>query len=446
MIVVTFFLIKRKQPYNDNIREAGMAIQLLELQQAEKLSACKISLSLGLNTEQNLIEHFLQFNRKLMQASTALLAFHQEPYLWHRCPEKLQAIDSTKIAKSLNTLFVNDDLIDSEHPRYPTLIAFLNTFKRKVQSAIALHLRHPDQTSLGYVVLFDEDAQAFSELQKQLLQAHCVNFMQQLELKFNHDELKELYEQEAALNVSKTKFFSIISHDLRAPFHGLLGFSEILAKERDTLDESSIQNIADYLHDTSQSTYNLLESLLNWAMAEGGRFVYHPINFKLRQITNIVTDILKTLALKKHIELVNEVDENLKVYADMNMITSVIQNLVSNALKFTDVDSAGKVFIRAKNNGDFVEIHVKDTGLGMTQAQIKELFQPRITMSLKGTAGEKGAGLGLALCKRFVEMNLGEISASSKEGEGTLFTVRLPIAREHVDSCVEQHKSQEKLA
>ncbi|RLZ11325.1 sensor histidine kinase [Acinetobacter sp. 2JN-4] len=422
-----------------------MAIQLLELQQAEKLSACKISLSLGLNTEQNLIEHFLQFNRKLMQASTALLAFHQEPYLWHRCPEKLQAVDSAKIAKSLNTLFVNDDLIDSEHPRYPTLIAFLNTFKRKVQSAIALHLRHPDQTSLGYVVLFDEDAQAFSELQKQLLQAHCVNFMQQLELKFSHDELKELYEQEAALNVSKTKFFSIISHDLRAPFHGLLGFSEILAKERDTLDESSIQNIADYLHDTSQSTYNLLESLLNWAMAEGGRFVYHPINFKLRQITNIVTDILKTLALKKHIELVNEVDENLKVYADMNMITSVIQNLVSNALKFTDVDSAGKVFIRAQSKGDHVEICVKDTGLGMTQAQIKDLFQPRITVSLKGTAGEKGAGLGLALCKRFVEMNLGEISASSKEGGGTQFTVLLPAAREHVDSCIEQHKSQEKL-
>lgn len=422
-----------------------MAIQLLELQQAEKLSACKISLSLGLNTEQNLIEHFLQFNRKLMQASTALLAFHQEPYLWHRCPEKLQAVDSAKIAKSLNTLFVNDDLIDHQHPRYPTLLAFLNVFKRKVQSAIALHLRHPDQTSLGYVVLFDEDAQAFSELQKQLLQAHCVNFMQQLELKFSHDELKELYEQEAALNVSKTKFFSIISHDLRAPFHGLLGFSEILAKERDTLDESSIQNIADYLHDTSQSTYNLLESLLNWAMAEGGRFVYHPINFKLRQITNIVTDILKTLALKKHIELVNEVDENLKVYADMNMITSVIQNLVSNALKFTDVDSAGKVFIRAQSKGDHVEICVKDTGLGMTQAQIKDLFQPRITVSLKGTAGEKGAGLGLALCKRFVEMNLGEISASSKEGGGTQFTVLLPAAREHVDSCIEQHKSQEKL-
>ncbi|WP_275423946.1 histidine kinase dimerization/phospho-acceptor domain-containing protein, partial [Acinetobacter baumannii] len=106
------------------------------------------------------------------------------------------------------------------------------------------------------------------------------SFMQQVELKFNYEELNELYEQQVALNSSKTKFFSIISHDLRAPFHGLLGFSEVLAKERETLDESSIQNIADYLYDTSQSTYNLLESLLTWAMAEGGRFVYHPINFK----------------------------------------------------------------------------------------------------------------------------------------------------------------------
>lgn len=88
--------------------------------------------------------------------------------------------------------------------------------------------------------------------------------MQQLELKHNHDELKELYQQEAALNFSKTKFFSIISHDLRAPFHGLLGFFRILAKERDTLDEASVQNIADYLYDTAQSTYNLLESLLIW--------------------------------------------------------------------------------------------------------------------------------------------------------------------------------------
>ena len=381
-----------------------------------------------------------------MQADTALLAFHQEPYLWHCCAEKLHVVDISKISKSLNTLFVNGDLIDQQHPQYQSLLAFLAPFKRKIQTAIAIHLRHPDQTSLGYLVLSDDVAQDFSELQKQLLQEHCMSFMQKLELKVNHDQLKELYEQEAALNFSKTKFFSIISHDLRAPFHGLLGFSEILAKERDTLDESSIQNIADYLYDTSQSTYNLLESLLNWAMAEGGRFVYHPINFKLRQITNIVTDILKTLAIKKNIQLINEVDENLKVYADINMMTSVIQNLVSNALKFTDVDGSGKVYIQAQNKGTYIEVYVKDTGLGMTQEQIKDLFQPRVKMSFKGTAGEKGAGLGLSLCKRFVEMNLGEINVTSHEGEGTVFTVLLPIEREHADLCTEQHKSKAKLA
>ena len=180
-------------------------------------------------------------------------------------------------------------------------------------------------------------------------------------------------------------------------------------------------------------------------MAEGGRFVYHPINFKLRQITNIVTDILKTLAIKKNIQLINEVDENLKVYADMNMITSVIQNLVSNALKFTDVDGTGKVYIQAQHKGTYVEIYVKDTGLGMTQQQINDLFQPRITISYKGTAGEKGAGLGLSLCKRFVEMNLGEINVSSNEGEGTVFTVLLPIEREQVDLCTDQQKSKAKL-
>ena len=324
-------------------------------------------------------------------------------------------------------------------------MAFLAPFKRKIQTAIAIHLRHPDQTSLGSLVLFDDVAQDFSELQKQLLQEHCMSFMQKLELKVNHDELKELYEQEAALNFSKTKFFSIISHDLRAPFHGLLGFSEILAKERDTLDESSIQNIADYLYDTSQSTYNLLESLLNWSMAEGGRFVYHPINFKLRQITNIVTDVLKTLAIKKNIQLINEVDENLKVYADMNMITSVIQNLVSNALKFTDIDGSGKVFIQAQAQVNFVEIYIKDTGLGMTLEQIETLFQPRITVSFKGTAGEKGAGLGLTLCKRFVDLNHGEISVSSNEGEGTIFKVVLPAANEPIDLCVVQHKTKANL-
>ena len=115
-----------------------------------------------------------------------------------------------------------------------------------------------------------------------------------------------------------------------------------MAQERDTLDEASIQSISDYLYDTTQSTYNLLESLLTWAMAEGGRFVYHPINYELKQSTKIVCDVLKSLALKKNIELIDQVPEDIKVHADINMITSVLQNLVSNALKFTPMDQVDR--------------------------------------------------------------------------------------------------------
>src|SRR5690606_951852 len=125
-----------------------------------------------------------------------------------------------------------------------------------------------------------------------------------IQLNEEHTELKELYEQQCAQNFSTTNFFQIIAHDLRAPFHGLLCLSDVLAQERYTLDQSSSQSIADYLYDNAQSTYNLLESLLTWAMAEGGRFVYHPINYELKQSSKIVCSVLHSLALNKKIELI----------------------------------------------------------------------------------------------------------------------------------------------
>ncbi|WGM25278.1 sensor histidine kinase [Acinetobacter pittii] len=419
-----------------------MTFQRLELNQVEQLSACRISLLLGLNAEQNYIEQFFRFSLRLLNCKKALLTFNQEPYFWHRCPEGMSAI-SFKPSKHLKQCFAKQQTINHLHPSYQNLINYLKELNIECSRALAVHLLYPDKTSMGFAVFFDDDASTFEDDDIQLLLDYCSTFMQQVELKFNYEELNELYEQQVAINSSKTKFFSIISHDLRAPFHGLLGFSEVLAKERETLDESSIQNIADYLYDTSQSTYNLLESLLTWAMAEGGRFVYHPINFKLRQVSNIVCDVLHTLALKKNIELVNGVPDDLNIYADINMMTSVIQNLVSNALKFTDVDGSGKVFIEAQQADTNVEITVRDTGLGMTEQQMANLFHPRITASFKGTAGEKGAGLGLSLCKRFVEINQGQITVSSKEGVGTTFKVLLPSAQESHEVHTEHHSSSE---
>jgi len=171
-------------------------------------------------------------------------------------------------------------------------------------------------------------------------------------------------------------------------------------------------------------------------MAEGGRFVYHPINFKLKQTTKIVYDVLHPLAVKKNIQLIENVSDDLSVYADMNMVTSIVQNLVSNALKFTHTDGTGRVSISAQRAEKYVEIIIHDTGLGMTESQIEQIFEPQIKASIKGTIGEKGTGLGLVLCKRFVDLNHGQISVTSKKGIGTTFIIGLPIAENTYQALV----------
>lgn len=405
-----------------------MKIQLLEIgPETEQLSACTLSLLLGVHTPANQIDGFMKFARQMLQVEHAILTFRNEPYIWYSSHETFKAFHSNPNAQ-LGAFFQGQQLIEPKHPQYANFVQHIASLGIEVERLIALDLLKTDGESIGQLLLFDHHHEEFSLGAVPTVAEFAAGLVRYIELKVDYVGLKELYEQQSALNFSKTKFFQIIAHDLRAPFHGLLGFSEVLAQERETLDDSSIQNIADYLFDTAQSTYNLLESLLNWAMAEGGRFVYHPINFELKQSTKIVCDVLRSLAIKKNIELIDQVDEGIKVYADINMITSVIQNLVSNALKFTSTDGTGKVILSVQATETRVDIYIRDTGLGMTPQQLENLFEQKLTVSFKGTAGEKGTGLGLVLCKRFVDLNHGQIVAESKEGEGTTFKVSLPVA------------------
>ncbi|MCJ8161069.1 sensor histidine kinase [Acinetobacter zhairhuonensis] len=407
-----------------------MKIQLLEIgSETEQLSACRLSLLLDIETPQNQISTVLKLARQLLAVDYAVMQFHHEPYAWVSMSSGLKAYACSALFADLQAHVYVDD----QHADYAAFVSEVSRLGLVAEPRLlVLNLRNTEGQSFGQVVFFDQQTAPFTQDQIQMLQELFINLIKHIELKIDYAELKEMNEQQSALNFSKTKFFQIIAHDLRAPFHGLLGFSEVLAQERDSLDEASIQNIADYLHDTTQSTYSLLESLLNWAMAEGGRFVFHPINFQLKQASKIVFDVLNGLAIKKKIQLIDTVPEEIKVFADINMVTSVIQNLVSNALKFTHMDGTGVVKITAELSEKGVEISIQDTGLGMTPQQIEQLFQPRLTVSFKGTDGEKGMGLGLVLCKRFVEINQGEIEVYSKEGEGTLFKVTLPQAESHL--------------
>lgn len=404
-----------------------MNVRLLELDEVDQLSASKLSLLLGVYTPKNQVEDFLKFARAMLHVGSGILTFQDEPYIWHSSKQGFKVIH-VKEKVDLNIFFNFQSVIDIEHENYQELSAYLFKLGLNHQRFIAfnLNLSVQNDRSIGQAILFDDLAQPFQSDEIQLVQDLVSNLIRIVEMHADFAELKEMYEQQSALNFSKTKFFQIIAHDLRAPFHGLLGFSDVLAAEFETLDRNEIVEIAQYLNDTAQSTYNLLESLLNWAMAEGGRFVYHPINFKLKDICKIVYNVLNTLALNKNIELINRIPDDLNVYADINMVTSVIQNLVSNALKFTQVDGTGKVYMEAQAGDQGVEIYIRDTGLGMTDVQIERLFQPALQVSLNGTSGEKGTGLGLVLCKRFVDINHGQITVVSKIGQGSTFKVVLP--------------------
>lgn len=408
-----------------------MHSELLELNQVDQMSDCKLSLLLGVSNPRNQIDIFLKMARRILNVESAVWAFHHEPYVWVVTPQGFQAYPADQdLAVKLQSCYTSEHcVISPSHSNYPLFSGYFHSHSFDHERLLALNLV-VNEKSIGQLIFFDQHAREFEPDDIAQIEVLLEGMLGYIELQLEHTELKDAYEQLAALNFSRTKFFQIIAHDLRAPFHGLLGFTDVLAEELDTLDHASIQNIASYLNDTAKSTYNLLENLLDWAMAEGGRFVYHPINYNLKQSTRIVMDVLRSLALKKNIELIDQVPEDIRIFADINMLTSVLQNLTSNALKFTPVDGTGQVIMSAQVYEQHVELSVTDTGLGMTEQQVHHVFEPRIKTSLKGTAGERGTGLGLVLCKRFVDMNHGEIRVRSKEGQGTTFTVTLPKAQD----------------
>lgn len=424
-----------------------MELDLLDAHQADQLSACSLSLLLGVYTQDNKIEKYLRIARAILNVENAIFTFHDEPYFWMATEQYDFKGVKTLNKKRLTPYFEKSLIVTEEHSHYQYFSDYLHSQGIHHKRLLCYDFKTDTGESVGQITFFDDSTTAFTPRQMFLLEELTSGLITILQKRSESENYHELYEQERVLNFSKTKFFQIIAHDLRAPFHGLIGFSDVLVNERETLDEAGIQDIACYLHDTLQSTYSLLENLLNWAMAEGGRFVYHPINFKLKQSTKIVVDVLNSLAIKKNIELVEDIAENLSVFADMNMVTSVIQNLVSNALKFTNTDGSGRVVISARQIDQCIEISIHDTGLGMTESQMETIFEPQINVSFKGTKGEKGTGLGLVLCKRFVDLNHGKISVTSQKGLGTTFKVILPATQDfHKTLILDSAKPQMRLS
>jgi len=257
-----------------------------------------------------------------------------------------------------------------------------------------------------------------------------------LQQKKKHEELnsqlnesnQRLLESEKnliAINSTKDKFFSIISHDLRNPFAAIVSFSRILKRDINNLTKDELKELAIELDKSVLKINNLLENLLQWSRSQTGKIKYKPEYIAIHEIVKENIVLFRNNAREKQLSLVDKVDDNIPVWADRNMTDTVIRNLLSNALKYTD--ARGKIVISSEIKDQKVFISVEDTGVGMSDECKSKIFRSDTLHSTYGTMDEKGSGLGLLLCKEFVEKQGGKIVFTSRLNQGTTFTFSLPL-------------------
>jgi signal transduction histidine kinase len=230
------------------------------------------------------------------------------------------------------------------------------------------------------------------------------------------------------INASKNKFFSIIAHDLKNPFHTLMGYSYLLSESYDQFNDQKRRKFATDINQSATNIFRLLQNLLEWSHTQTGRLVVAPREIELNHIIRNSSGVLLSQAELKNITLKIDCNDNLFIYADPQMIETVLRNLVSNAIKFTPAN--GNIELTACKTGDFVEVCINDTGIGISEEDIENLFKIDSKVKRKGTNNEDGSGLGLILCKEFITRNNGNIWVKSSLGKGSSFFFSIPVPKE----------------
>jgi len=262
------------------------------------------------------------------------------------------------------------------------------------------------------------------------------SFIQELEIRRKNIELQEINDnleklvdertkELATANATKDKFFSIIAHDLKNSFNGLLGYSNILLSDFDAFGDQDKISMISAIRQVSESTYKMLQNLLDWARVQTGVIPFNPEVIQLNMLMKDEYYIQRKLAEQKDIQLDIDLPDILYVEVDHNMISTVVRNLLSNAVKYTK--SGGSAVLSLKKVQNWAEIGVKDTGIGISNENLAKLFQVNENFKTFGTNNEEGTGLGLILCKEFILKNKGEIVVKSEMGVGTEILVRLPL-------------------
>jgi signal transduction histidine kinase len=248
------------------------------------------------------------------------------------------------------------------------------------------------------------------------------------ERKTAEEEIRLKNEQLIIANTGKDRFMSIIGHDLKGPFSSILGLTQLLKENIRKYDIDKTELFVSQINKSAQSIYNLLEDILIWARSELGKIPFQPKELDFTEVCSEVVENLKLNAISKNITIHHPESEVITAYADLNMLKTILRNLISNALKFTN--PGGQIYIWVTRNSSILTISVSDNGVGMEDETVNKLFDFSFSHSTKGTANESGTGLGLLLCKEFTEKHGGSIKVESSPGKGSCFSFTLPCLPE----------------
>jgi PAS domain S-box-containing protein len=294
-------------------------------------------------------------------------------------------------------------------------------------------LKHPSEISVYEIELFTKDGGTkVVEVKSKLLLdngkpyeilafAHDITERKRIE-----DNLRIVSTALQESNAAKDKFLSILSHDLKSPFNGFLGISNIIANEIDTITQDELKFMGVELHKSLIAQYKLLEDLLEWSRLQSGRINFKPKSLNVKQELTEIVNRFSSNILTKKINVSIEVDEQISFFADKHLFNTLFRNLFSNALKFSN--NGGKIVLNASSDEHFLTLSIHDNGVGIESGSIPNLFKLDSNTSTLGTEGEKGTGLGLILCKEIMDKHNGKIEVESVLNEGTTFYTRFPLS------------------
>lgn len=377
--------------------------------------------------------------KKLMKVDNIFIALYDKKSEMLSFPYFVDCVDSDnlpiKSGKSLTDYVIRtkkSHLIDIEEDSRLRSIGEVDLIGAPSQIWLGVPLIIKDEI-IGAIVLQDYDNKnTYSEEEQEILETISYTLGQVIENKLIEEEKKNLIEELKNSNYSKDKFFSIISHDLRGPFNAILGYSSLLKNEYETLSKTEVTQFIGALHQATYNVFKLLNDLLEYSRFQLGRIEYNPTKLNLKLIVVMNLQTLQGNFDKKQITTEVNIDESIELLADEQMLNSIIQNLLTNAVKFSHENS--KIFLSAikNSNNEFVSVEIRDQGVGMTEDELSKIFKLDSVFTKEGTSNESGTGFGLLLVKEFIEKHGGKITVNSEHGKGTSFTFNLPLYKQSI--------------